>query len=85
MKGRKINFGLLDKFKNSDSKSTLSFDYKSLEQDKGFLVHISMTYLDIVLYLKGIHRTLDSWKKDRDAEIWKLQGESDWVLKKQKL
>jgi hypothetical protein len=36
------------------------FDFKTLEQQRGFLVYVSRTYPVMVPYLKGIHLTLDS-------------------------
>jgi hypothetical protein len=50
------------------------YDYKTLEQQRGFLVYVSRTYPVMVPYLKGIHLTLDSWRPNRDQEGWKLQG-----------
>lgn len=48
-----------------------NFDYKTLEQQRGFLVYVSRTYPLLVPYLKGIHLTLDSWRPYRDKEGWK--------------
>ena len=38
-----------------------------------------MTFPDLVPYLKGIHLTLDSWRRDRKGDGWKLQSEEDWL------
>ena len=46
-------------------------DHKQLERDRGFLIYLSRTYRSMCPYLKGIHLTLDSWRKGRDNEGWK--------------
>mmetsp|Transcript_6843 Transcript_6843/g.10393 ORF Transcript_6843/g.10393 Transcript_6843/m.10393 type:complete len:95 (-) Transcript_6843:2465-2749(-) len=40
-------------------------DFKDLERKLGFLIYVTRTY-------KGMHLTLDSWRKHRDADGWKL-------------
>jgi hypothetical protein len=45
--------------------------HKELERQRGFLVHLSMTFPVLVPFLKGIHLTLDSWREGRDSEGWK--------------
>jgi hypothetical protein len=52
-------------------------DYKQLEKDTGFLVHVFMTYENLRPYLKGFYLTLNGWRFDRDEEGWKL-GKKDW-------
>lgn len=47
-------------------------EYKRLEQDTGFLVHVCMTYENLRPYLKGFYLTLNEWRFDRDTEGWKL-------------
>jgi hypothetical protein len=47
-------------------------DHKTLESYRGFLVYISRTYPSITPYLKGIHRTLDSWRPWRSNDSWKM-------------
>ena len=49
---------------------TVTLDRKELEQDRGFLVHISCTFTQAVPYLKGIHHTLESWRMGRDKNKW---------------
>ena len=49
-----------------------SLDHKTLERERGFLIYISRTYRSMKLYLNGIHQILDSWRKRRDEEGWKL-------------
>jgi hypothetical protein len=39
--------------------------HKSLEQKRGFFVHLQHTYP-----CKGFHLTLDSWRANRDADGW---------------
>ncbi len=51
-------------------------DHKSLEQKRGFFVHLQRVYPTIAPYLKGIHLTLDSWRPGRDDEGW---VDPDWV------
>ena len=53
---------------------------KELESIRGFLVYVSLTYSLMAPYLKGIHLTLDGWRKDRDDEGWKLTSVPDSVL-----
>ena len=36
------------------------------------MIYLSRTYRSIKPYLKGINQTLDSWRKGRDKEGWKL-------------
>ena len=49
-----------------------SLDHRTLERDRGFLIYLSRTYRSMKPYLKGIHQTLDSWRKGRDKDGWKL-------------
>jgi len=37
-------------------------EFKQLERDRGFLVHIAMTYRTINPYLKGMHHSIDLWR-----------------------
>jgi hypothetical protein len=50
--------------------------HKALERKRGFLIYVTRTYISMVPYLKGIHLTLDSWRKGRDEDGWM---ESDGV------
>lgn len=45
---------------------------KALLKERGFLVHLSMTYPLMVPYLKGLHLTVDSWREGRDEEGWRM-------------
>ena len=40
-----------------------SLDYKSLEKDVGFLVHLSRTFPSIFPYLRRIYNTLNGWHR----------------------
>ena len=46
-------------------------DLKELVSDRGFLIYVTRTYKPMVLYLKGIHLTIDGWRKNRDTDGWK--------------
>jgi hypothetical protein len=48
------------------------FDYKRLEQIRGFLCHLSMTFEVITPFLKGFHLSLCSHLSSRDDDGWKL-------------
>jgi hypothetical protein len=52
-------------------------DYRQLEKDTGFLVHVFMTYEQLRLYLKGFYLTLNEWRYNRDPEGWAYQ-KKDW-------
>ena len=49
------------------------FEFKQLEKDRGFLVHIAMTFITINPYLKDMHHSIDSWRPNRDDDGWKLK------------
>ena len=48
--------------------------YKNAESIIGFLVYVAMTYSSLMPYLKGLYLLLNSWRKNRDDEGWKLLG-----------
>jgi hypothetical protein len=52
-------------------------DYRQLEKDTGFLVHVFMTYEHLRPYLKGFYLTLNEWRYNRDANGW-TYGKKDW-------
>jgi hypothetical protein len=54
-------------------------DHKELERQRGFLVHLTMTFTSLVPFLKGIHLTLDSWRKGRKEDGWKMTPK-EWRL-----
>ena len=47
-------------------------NYKELESDLGYLVHLSMSYSNMKPFLKGFYSTLNGWRPDRDEKGWKL-------------
>jgi len=56
------------------------FDTKTLLSERGFLIYVSRTYKAITPFLKGLHLTIDGWRKDRDEEGWKVA--SNHVMRK---
>jgi hypothetical protein len=50
---------------------------KKLKSIRGFLVYVARTYTSMVPYLKGIHATIDSWRKNRNIDGWKYPGLRD--------
>ncbi len=48
--------------------------FKKLEEDVGFLIHISLTYPVIKPYLRSFYASMNSWRPDRDNDGWKLRG-----------
>ena len=60
-----------------DGGANTMLDHKSLEQTRGFLVHLCLTFGSMVPFLKGIHLTLDSWRAKRGSEGWKM-SEREW-------
>jgi hypothetical protein len=53
-------------------------NYKHMEEVRGFLGHLAMTYDIIAMYLKGLHLTLVSHHSNRDKDGWKL-SKKDWM------
>eukprot|EP00980_Cylindrotheca_fusiformis_P026387 scaffold16048_cov85-Cylindrotheca_fusiformis.AAC.1 len=60
-----------------------SLDFKQLEKKRGFLIYVTRTYPSMVPYLKGIHLTLDGWRRFRDEDGWKLPSKRIAQLKSQ--
>jgi hypothetical protein len=59
-------------------------DHKLLERKRGFLVHMVQTYPGLNPYLKGVHGSLDSWRRNQDENGFRLledkkrsRGEND--------
>jgi hypothetical protein len=55
--------------------------HKLLEQKRGFLVHMIQTYPGLNPYLKGVHGTLDSWRRNRDINGFRMHDDkkrSNW-------
>jgi hypothetical protein len=47
-------------------------NHKELEKTHDFLIYVSRTYKPFVSYLRGIHKTINSWHPHRDSDRWKL-------------
>ena len=47
-------------------------DYKQLLSCRGFLIYVSRTYRPFKPYLRGLHKTIDSWRPFRDKDGWKV-------------
>jgi hypothetical protein len=60
---------LIDEFEKSTDPL---FSYKRLEQIRGFLCHLSMTFETITPFLKGFHLSLSAHLPSRDDDGWKL-------------
>ena len=56
----------------ASSKDKPQLSVKELLSDRGFLIYVARTYTPITCFLKGLHLTIDSWRKDRDEEGWKI-------------
>ena len=52
--------------------------YKRMEQIRGFMCHLAMTYETVTPFLKGFHLTLASYLPQRDAEGWKI-SDRKWL------
>ena len=46
--------------------------FKELLSCRGFLIYVSRTYTPFKPYLRGLHKTIDSWRPYRDKDGWKL-------------
>ena len=51
-------------------------EYKALESDIGFLIHLSMSYPIIKPFLRGFYLTLSSWREGRDRSGWKISDKA---------
>jgi len=56
----------------------VEFNFKLLEQIRGFLCHLAMTYEILFPFLKGFHLTLCSHLPKRNEEGWKL-ADLEWI------
>jgi hypothetical protein len=52
-------------------------DHKLLERKRGFLVHMVQTYPGLNPYLIGVHGSLDSWRKNRDVDGFRMHGDQN--------
>ncbi|GFH61160.1 hypothetical protein CTEN210_17636 [Chaetoceros tenuissimus] len=57
----------------------ISINHKEMEQDVGFLCHISRTYPKLFPYLKGFYNTLNSWRFGRDEDGSKITSKTALV------
>jgi hypothetical protein len=73
-KGRRLVEELIDE---SGLDPDYYFDYKRLEQIRGFLCHLCMTFETFTPFLKGFHLTLSSYLPHRDDEGWKM-SDKQW-------
>ena len=48
-----------------------ALDRKTLESDRRFFTHVSMTYEIITPFLQGFHNTIDGWRENRNEDGWK--------------
>ena len=46
--------------------------HQELLSCRGFLIYVSRTYVPFKPYLRGLHKTIDSWRPFRDREGWKM-------------
>jgi hypothetical protein len=46
--------------------------HKQLERYRGSLIYVSHMYPSFIPYLKGVHLTLDSWRKWQRKDGWKM-------------
>ena len=69
-KGKRIILGLAESC--NDPANPPSLGHKDLESKRGFLVHLAMTFTNIIPFLKGLHLTIDSWRPLRDDDGWKF-------------
>ena len=59
----------LQELKNIIKKDNVS--RKRLQEIRGFLNYIVMTYPLILSYLVGLHLTIDGWRRGRDSSGWR--------------
>jgi hypothetical protein len=67
----------MDMVKTPRVNDEILLDFKRLERDTGFLVHVCMTYENLRPYLKGFYLAMNEWRYDRDKEGWKL-NKQEW-------
>jgi len=61
-----------------DQDLNYNFNFKYLEQVRGFLCHLALTFEIIFPFLKGFHLTLCSHLPKRNEEGWKI-NELEWL------
>lgn len=73
-KGKNIIQGWLRELQESGDYSLL---HKPMLSGRGFLVHLSRTYPSMVPFLKGVHHTLENWRRGRSPDGWKFSTD-EW-------
>lgn len=72
--------GIIDKWADRLGTDTrVQVNHKEMEQDVGFLCHISRTYPKLFPYLKGFYNTLNTWRFGRDDDGWKITSKTALV------
>jgi hypothetical protein len=69
-KGKNLVTSLWDRLSGPDWKEVM-LPYKELEQVRGYLCHLSLTYEILAPYLKGFHLILAAHLDRRDSDGWK--------------
>ena len=70
---------VLQRYRKVVVEDTETLEYKPLEWDIGFLVHLSCTFPSMFPYLCGIYNMLNGWHKGRDHNWLKLTWR-EWDL-----
>ena len=73
-KGKTIINGWLQELEESRD---FSIEHKPMLSGRGFLVHLARTYPSMVPFLKGVHHTLENWRRGRTADGWKFSTD-EW-------
>ena len=74
-----ITKGILKRIQNKLSTSeNNTLNFKKLESDRGYLIHVATTYKQMIPFLKGIHLTLDSWRPNQKDDGWKMSNK-EWM------
>ena len=81
-KGKRILEAWLEEVRTSQDGCT---GYKAFLKDRGFMVHLTGAYDCMIPYMKGIHQTADTWRKNRGADGWKVpdhewRTQTEWSL-----
>lgn len=75
-RGKHIVQGWVDELEQS---ADGSINRKGMLSGRGFLVHLSRTYPGFVPFLKGVHHTLESWRRGRNDDGWKYSRD-EWRM-----
>ena len=68
-RSKEIIRDLLSKF--NDPNHLPEMDLKEMEWKTVFLVHMAMVHPSIMLFMRGIYLTMNSWCPNKDRDIWK--------------